>query len=218
MKTSIGIGLKRRSAPNTDMNWQIVQSGIYEIFRHNNSSLSFEELYRYPISLFRNAYKMVIMRDGQRLYNNLECALRSHLESVLHSKIIPSFPRTNAHPSLDECELFLRSFMDAWNDHVMSWGMIKDLVLYLDKTHVAENNMVGTYEMGLDVFREVVIMPTEHDVEKTLISSILALIDFDRDGLLVQRDIIKSAIKMLLDIPVKCDPCEIWLIKMFKTR
>jgi len=54
--------------------WVLLKNAIQEIQKKNNSSLCFEELYR-------NAYAMVMMKHGEKLYTGMKEAVIYHLEN-----------------------------------------------------------------------------------------------------------------------------------------
>ncbi|CAG8805818.1 5524_t:CDS:2, partial [Racocetra fulgida] len=56
-------------------NWDRLAQAIREIHRKNASILSFEELYR-------NAYNMVLHKNGDKLYNGVREVITQHLEEV----------------------------------------------------------------------------------------------------------------------------------------
>jgi len=57
-----------------DSIWLLLKNAIQEIQKKNNSGLSFEELYR-------NAYTMVLLKHGERLYTGMKEAVIYHLEN-----------------------------------------------------------------------------------------------------------------------------------------
>lgn len=57
-----------------DSIWLLLKNAIQEIQKKNNSGLSFEELYR-------NAYTMVLLKHGERLYIGMKAAVMEHLEN-----------------------------------------------------------------------------------------------------------------------------------------
>lgn len=58
--------------------WSILEHAIHEIYNHNASGLSFEELYR-------NAYNMVLHKFGDKLYSGLVTTMTSHLKEISKS-------------------------------------------------------------------------------------------------------------------------------------
>lgn len=57
-----------------DSIWLLLKNAIQEIQKKNNSGLSFEELYR-------NAYTMVLLKHGERLYTGMKEVVTNHLEN-----------------------------------------------------------------------------------------------------------------------------------------
>lgn len=60
-----------------DSIWLLLKNAIQEIQKKNNSGLSFEELYR-------NAYTMVLLKHGERLYTGMKEAVINHLENKVY--------------------------------------------------------------------------------------------------------------------------------------
>lgn len=55
-----------------ESSWLLLKKGIQEIQEKQNSGLHFEELYRY-------AYRMVLFKHGEKLYNGVKKSIRIHL-------------------------------------------------------------------------------------------------------------------------------------------
>lgn len=145
--------------------WTLLKNAIQEIQKKNNSGLSFEELYR-------NAYTMVLHKYGERLYNGLREVVTQHLESkvrlsytvatqfyFLLSDTSPSYPlylkvRQDVLTSLHNN--FLQTLNQAWNDHQTSMVMIRDILMYMDRVYVQQNNVDNVYNLGLIIFRDQV--------------------------------------------------------------
>jgi len=97
--------------------WSLLQKAIEEIHDHNASGLSFEELYR-------NAYNMVLHKFGDRLYNGLQSVLGEHLAKV--ESAVQGAQR----------EQFLTELNQRWHEHTKSTQMIRDILMYMDRTYV----------------------------------------------------------------------------------
>ena len=95
--------------------WQTLHDAIREIHRQNASGLSFEELYR-------NAYNMVLHKFGDKLYQGLESTITKHLQAV--AKEI--FEQND--------ESFMSELKDKWDKHKLSSIMIRDILMYMDRT------------------------------------------------------------------------------------
>ncbi|KAJ1625999.1 Cullin repeat-like-containing domain protein [Pavlovales sp. CCMP2436] len=118
--------------------WDTLKHAIDEIFAHNASGLSFEELYR-------NAYNMVLHKFGDRLYNGLTATVKAHLSTTAAEV-----------DAATEAE-FLDVLNKKWADHKLSMIMIRDILMYMDRTYVTQHKKIPVYELGLTLFRDDVV-------------------------------------------------------------
>lgn len=44
----------------------------------------------------------------------------------------------------------------AWNDHQTSMVMIRDILMYMDRVYVQQNDVDNVYNLGLIIFRDQV--------------------------------------------------------------
>lgn len=51
---------------------------------------------------------------------------------------------------------FLQTLNYAWNDHQTSMVMIRDILMYMDRVYVHQNNVDNVYNLGLIIFRDQV--------------------------------------------------------------
>lgn len=118
--------------------WNLLRNAIQEIQKKNNSGLSFEELYR-------NAYTMVLHKHGERLYTGLKEVVTSHLERQVREDVLKC-----VNSSL------LQRLNQVWNDHQTSMVMIRDILMYMDRVYVKQNEFDNVYNLGLIIFRDQV--------------------------------------------------------------
>lgn len=118
--------------------WALLKNAIQEIQKKNNSGLSFEELYR-------NAYTMVLHKHGERLYTGLKEVVTQHLETKIRADVLNSLNHN-----------FLKTLNQAWNDHQTSMVMIRDILMYMDRVYVMQNEVDNVYNLGLIIFRDQV--------------------------------------------------------------
>jgi cullin 3 len=118
--------------------WALLKNAIQEIQKKNNSSLSFEELYR-------NAYTMVLHKYGERLYTGLKEVITHHLVNKVRKDVLDSLHNN-----------FLQTLNQAWNDHQTSMVMIRDILMYMDRVYVQQNNVDNVFNLGLIIFRDQV--------------------------------------------------------------
>lgn len=129
-------GLTNHENVDFDATWGVLEGALREIHTKNASKLSFEELYR-------NAYKLVLKKKGEELYNRVngleEELLRENVRSKVAQMVTPSLILGatgeqlggQAHQRRADGERFLRVLKDAYADHHLCMSMITDVLMYM---------------------------------------------------------------------------------------
>ena len=120
-----------------DTTWKILETAFYQIHTKNASILSFEELYR-------NAYKIVLKKKGEELYNNVAQFEADWLGREVRSVIVKQLthtllmltdgtgkPQSSSAERKAAGESFLRALKQAWEDHQVCMGMLTDVLMYM---------------------------------------------------------------------------------------
>ncbi|XP_050539140.1 cullin-3-B-like [Daktulosphaira vitifoliae] len=166
-----------------DNTWAMLKNAIQEIHKKNNSCLSFEELYR-------NAYTMILLKHGERLYNGMRETVATHLESKVREDVLNSL-NNNFLQTLDEC----------WRDHQTSMVMIRDILMYMDKVYVKNNEVDSVYNLGLVLFRDIIV---RHDrIRDHLRETLLSMVMRERNGEVIDRIALKNACQMLMVLGIQ---------------
>ncbi|CAK8533522.1 unnamed protein product [Lathyrus sativus] len=166
--------------PNyAEKTWKILEHAIHEIYNHNASGLSFEELYR-------NAYNMVLHKFGDKLYSGLVTTMTSHLRQI--SQSIESA----------QGEVFLEELNRKWIDHNEALQMIRDILMYMDRTFVPSKNKTHVHELGLNLWRDVVIHSSK--TRARLLDTLLDLVLRERNGEVINRGLMRNLTNMLMDL------------------
>uniref|UniRef100_A0A673YPC9 Cullin 3 n=1 Tax=Salmo trutta TaxID=8032 RepID=A0A673YPC9_SALTR len=158
--------------------WDLLKNAIQEIQRKNNSGLSFEELYR-------NAYTMVLHKHGEKLYTGLREVVTEHLVNKVREDVLNSLNNN-----------FLQTLNQAWNDHQTAMVMIRDILMYMDRVYVQQNNVENVYNLGLIIFRDQVVR--YGCIRDHLRQTLLDMIARERKGEVVDRGAIRNACQMLM--------------------
>uniref|UniRef100_A0A0E0K582 Cullin family profile domain-containing protein n=1 Tax=Oryza punctata TaxID=4537 RepID=A0A0E0K582_ORYPU len=159
--------------------WKVLEHAIHEIYNHNASGLSFEELYR-------SAYNMVLHKYGEKLYDGLESTMTWRLKEI--SKSIEAA----------QGGLFLEELNTKWMDHNKALQMIRDILMYMDRTYVPQSRRTPVHELGLNLWRDHIIhSPMIHS---RLLDTLLDLIHRERMGEMINRGLMRSITKMLMDL------------------
>ena len=89
---------------------------------------------------------MVLHKHGERLYNGLKEVVTAHLETKVRHDVTLSLQNN-----------FLHTLNTAWSDHQTSMVMIRDILMYMDRVYVQQNNCENVYNLGLILFRDKVV-------------------------------------------------------------
>ncbi|KAM0936356.1 putative cullin protein, neddylation [Dioscorea sansibarensis] len=159
--------------------WRILEHAIHEIYNHNASGLSFEELYR-------NAYNMVLHKYGEKLYSGLVATMTSHLKDISRSI------------EAAQGGLFLEELNSKWEEHNKALQMIRDILMYMDRTFVPINHKTPVHELGLNLWRDNIIYSSK--IQMRLLDTLLELIQRERTGEVINRGLMRNITKMLMDL------------------
>lgn len=116
--------------------WAILGAALHEIHSKNASRISFEELYR-------NAYKVVLKKQGEMLYKRVKEFEQDWLVNHVKPKVLEDLSvnllvgdaaassTANANEKRAAGEKFLASLKRAWQDHHLCMGMTSDVLMYM---------------------------------------------------------------------------------------
>ncbi|KAF3902870.1 Cullin-3 [Arthrobotrys entomopaga] len=168
-----------------DEAWGLLSEALQQIYERDASNLSFEELYR-------TAYKMVLKKHGDALYNSVNDLVKERLRRVTATQLKPTRPTFAAGSSAIERRetgnRFLASVKQAWEDHQLCLGMITDILMYLKPSIQA---------VGMSLFRDNVLRNVDYDIGADLNRVLLEQIQMERDGDVIDRARIRSCVYML---------------------
>ena len=125
--------ITNNEAVDFEETWGVLASSLREIHTKNASKLSFEHLYR-------NAYKLVLKKKGEALYNKVQkleqdwllCEVQPRILSVVSpSLLLENAGTDNATEIRAAGERLMRALKLAWDDHYLCMSMITDVLMYL---------------------------------------------------------------------------------------
>lgn len=158
--------------------WGSLRNAIGEIYNKNASVLSFEELYR-------NAYNLVLHKHGDLLYEGVRCTIRERVESVAKR-----LERTSDEELVGET-------CSVWEEHKTTMEMIKDILMYMDRTYVSQKRKLAVYDLGLVEFRDAI----ERTRQTRLQSLLLEAVRHERTRApWIDRSYVKTALHMLAQL------------------
>jgi len=161
--------------------WKSLCSAMSEIYNKNASVLSFEELYRH-------AYNLVLHKHGDLLYEGVRETVYTRLHSV--AKLVAMSPD----------DQLLNQICQQWRDHQVTMVMVRDILMYMDRTYVPQNKKMTVYDLGLCAFRDTV---ARHElVQDRLRKVLLKRVWSERAGCLIDQNCMKCALYMLVDLGI----------------
>lgn len=146
--------------------WGELSSSLREIHTKNASKLSFEELYR-------NAYKLVLKKKGETLYERvkqfeqewLAFHVRTRIDGLVSPSLLTGHGGASGNTTVNEKraagERFLKALKQAWEDHILCMNMTTDVLMYMVRsqtrlsvryqalpTSYQFSNWLGDYRIG----------------------------------------------------------------------
>lgn len=98
-------------------------------------------------------------------------------------------------------ERLLEEVADRWGDHRVTMNMVRDILMYMDRTYVPQHNKIKVYDLGLQNFRNSI---ARHPLVKDRLQMLLlANIKAEREGQLVDRSLLRGTLSMLVDLGIQ---------------
>ncbi|KAL2161651.1 hypothetical protein VTH06DRAFT_8213 [Thermothelomyces fergusii] len=192
--------------------WEILKGALTDIHNKNASRLSFENLYR-------ASYKIVLRKKGELLYDSVkefeEKWFRDHVlpqitglvSGNLISTALLQTRGSSAHERRETGERFLRGVRSTWEDHNMSMNMVADILMYLERTYVAESRRPSIFAATIGLFRDHILrndlggaseqLDQPFVIFDILNAVVLDLINMERDGDIIDRNLLRQITSML---------------------
>ena len=189
------------SKANLDSNalnamWVSLKDAIHRIFEQKSSSMSFELLYNY-------GYKLCLHKRGDMLYSGVCDTIREHLVQIVESvRCLPE-------------EGLLSGIKRTWDNFKVVATNIKDILLYMNRTHVKKLEKPDTFEVALNQFRDVVIY--NENIRGRLKHILLTNVALERNGNIIDRHLMRSIVSVLVELGAYEDEFERDFLDQAKT-
>ncbi|KAL8851024.1 MAG: hypothetical protein Q9221_004014 [Calogaya cf. arnoldii] len=197
--------------------WKSLSISLRNIHTKNASSLSFEELYR-------NAYKLVLKKKGEPLYNRVKEFEQDWLANEVRPQILDDLPPSllaaydGAHLTVNEKrvagEKLLRSLKSAWEDHNLTMNMTTDVLMYMvreisldslvtitcidctaqDRVYCSDNRKPSIFTASMGQFRDHVLRALLPDHGSLTLAALLYKVILDQIQMDRDGDIINTAL------------------------
>ncbi|KAH7431373.1 hypothetical protein KP509_08G045100 [Ceratopteris richardii] len=129
---------------------------------------------------------MVLHKYGDKLYAGLVKTMTEHLKDMAKS-----IETTQGGLFLDELNRY-------WMEHNKCLQMIRDILMYMDRTYVTNFKKTPVHELGLNLWRDHVVRSPK--IKSRLLETLLSFIHRERNGDMINRGLMRNIIKMLMDL------------------
>ena len=129
---------------------------------------------------------MVLHKFGEKLYSGLVSTMTSHLKDI--SKDIDAA----------QGGFFLEELNRKWADHNKALQMIRDILMYMDRTFIPSTHKTPVHELGLNLWRDNIIHSSK--IQTRLQNTLLDLVLIERNGEVINRGLMRNITKMLTDL------------------
>lgn len=177
---------------------------------------SYKNKPRPPANLFDSAWKnylepsVAAVHDSTPVPHSLEELYGKVEDACLHKHAPQLFQALRAvcdkhigkevrslHTVSVSVDAFLKEVEAVWQRHCTHMVRIRSIFLYLDRTYIVQGAVPDSrsfWDMGLYLFRTH--FSSAHDIQKKTVSSLLNLIDRERDGDTVDASLLKNLLLM----------------------
>lgn len=209
---------------SVDDMWGRLSMAIRQIQCHNISQLSYEEHYRYAYNLVLNQQGDMLYAGVRRQVEAhlvRQCAEQLvpyfPLDVAAEQAASAAFTRPNdvgiaavlgllpgggaeqeaVLAAIPTSERFLSAVARVWEDHCSCMGKLRDVLKYVDRVYVANRPELPIWELGLELFRDVVVRSTRVPFHTNLMATLLRQVYCERQGATVERSTIRAISEML---------------------
>lgn len=203
---SCGQSIASGDANDIETSWDVLKDAMHDIHSKNCSKQPFEQLYR-------AAYKIVLNKKGQILYDRVLDHEKTHFKRFIIPEIeklvtpnLISIATGEAGVSVNERrrmgEQFLQHLRASWENHTTSMKMVGDILMYLDRVYTNEADLPSIFTSCMGLYRDSILRSalganSNQTIFDILNSVVLDLINMERDGDVIDHYMIKGTVKML---------------------
>ncbi|OTB06604.1 hypothetical protein M426DRAFT_55004 [Hypoxylon sp. CI-4A] len=191
--------------------WSKLREALRDIHTRNAGNLSYEQLYRY-------SYKIVLKKDGQKLYDRVKefeekwfadeviPPIQALITTNLVSITLDEVPGTSVVERRAMGEKFLKGVRTSWENHNTSMNMIADVLMYLERGSIQDHSRPLIYATTIGLFRDHILRSTLREtgsncmVFDILNATIIDQINMEREGDVIDKALLRSCISMLEDL------------------
>eukprot|EP01127_Copromyxa_protea_P007802 TRINITY_DN1775_c0_g1_i2.p1 TRINITY_DN1775_c0_g1~~TRINITY_DN1775_c0_g1_i2.p1 ORF type:complete len:355 (-),score=90.17 TRINITY_DN1775_c0_g1_i2:34-1098(-) len=136
---------------------------------------------------------MVLQKQGEVLYEGVKKAVEDHVATFVEK--------------IGEGELDV--LLDIWDRHRKEMSYIRDILMYLERTHIAENKLPSLFDIGTASFLNVL----STQVDKKVDHIVKAILNYRNQPLGVKQEETRRVLKMLWELKTYGEAVEVPLLR-----
>ncbi|KAI1716326.1 cullin family domain-containing protein [Ditylenchus destructor] len=171
---------------NFEHSWTNLEESVRKIQQEQKTSARLEELYSTVENLCQSNY-------SAEMYNRLQVLIK-HFAETENARLVAETQNVT-FPN------FLESLDRLWERFCRQMTMVRSIFLFLDKTYRHQNTAIASlWDSGLEAFRCVVVDNTQ--IKNRTVQGLLTLIETERAGVQVNRQLLKSLLRMFMNLQI----------------
>ncbi|KAL6960751.1 Cullin-3A [Sarracenia purpurea var. burkii] len=129
---------------------------------------------------------MVLHEFGEKLYSGLMSTMTSHLKEM--------------EKSIEAAQgsLFLEELNRRWAEHNKALQMIRDILMYMDRTFIPRTHKTPVHELGLNLWRDNIVHSSK--IQLRLEDTLLEFVRREWTSEVINRGLMRNIMKMLMDL------------------
>ena len=153
------------------------------LYVYSPNLLTHSRIY-YLIHVYRHSYNLVLNKHGDLLYNGLQELIKKYL--------IPYITTLSNLPTNDS---LLYELNRIYSEHIIIYDVIKDIMMYMDRSYVTQHRKHSVYNMSILTFRNELYYHI--NIRERVRTILLHNIEQERNGYVIDKNLIKDILNML---------------------
>ncbi|PAA48168.1 hypothetical protein BOX15_Mlig016126g2 [Macrostomum lignano] len=162
--------------------WSKLKEAVDAVYQSTSVQYTLEDLLKAVETVCNHYLADTLCKDLQMVFDQF-------VQSNLH-KFLTDSPDTVS---------YLRTLASFWDNYCCQILMIRCIFLFLDRQHVLFNpEMRSLWDLGLNTFSRRIL--DNREVQRRCIGGLLELIELERGGDAVDRQLLRTLLRMLFDL------------------
>ncbi|OVA15009.1 Cullin [Macleaya cordata] len=169
--------------------WEIMQKGITKLKKILEGlpepQFSSEEY----MTLYTTIYNMCTQKPPHDYSQQLYDKYKESFDEYITSTVLPSLKEKHD-------EFMLRELVRRWGNHKVMVRWLSRFFTYLDRYFIARRSLPALLDVGLACFRDLVY----NEIKGQIRDAVISLIDQEREGLQIDRTLLKNVLDIFVEI------------------